>query len=82
MFADLLPRPVNWYALEALAQARLEAVFPAAESFLTHASGSERRSLATVGMGEVFASTGSGMQGCGLTIEGELIALAAFPAVG
>ena len=85
VFADLLPRLVDGYALQALDLSYTidgppaEADDDAAETFLEHVLRSRRRWVATPGMGDAFVPTRRGITGCGLRAERELVALSAFP---
>ena len=83
VFGDLLPRLARGYALQALgvkAAAVKEPSASAAEMFLEVALEGHRRWLPTPGMGDAFAISRPGVDGCGLRAEGELVALSAFPA--
>jgi hypothetical protein len=86
-FADLLPRLVDGYALQALQDLHRVASpacghsDEAAEEFLALVIASRRRWLPTPGMGDAFAPTRRRIYGSGLTAERELVALSAFPAV-
>jgi hypothetical protein len=85
-FADLLPRLLDGYALQAL-QA-LNAIVPppmtpsdeAALDFFELVLTSRRRWIPTPGMGDAFTPTRRRVNGCGLRADRELIALSAFPA--
>jgi hypothetical protein len=85
-FADLLPRLLDGYALQALQT--LNAVVPprtrpsdeAALDFFELVLTSRRRWIPTPGMGDAFTPTRRRLSGCGLRADRELIALSAFPA--
>lgn len=83
VFADLLPRLVDGYALVAVNMLRhgadVDRSDSAALNFFEKTVSSRRRWLATPGMGDAFALTRRSIHGCGLRAEGELVALSAFP---
>jgi hypothetical protein len=85
-FADLLPRLLDGYALQALqtlnadVPPRMEASDEAALGFFELVLTSRRRWIPTPGMGDAFTPTRRRVNGCGLRAERELIALSAFPA--
>ena len=79
VFADLLPRLASGYALQALHAEKVAPKKRAAYGFLTAALDAERRWLPTPGMGDGFAVSQPGLEGSGLTVGRELIALSAFP---
>lgn len=86
VFAELLPRLADGYALQALELSYL-VVAPrrapdddAAEELLRLVIGSRRRWVPTPGMGDAFVPTRRRIAGCWLRAERELIALSAFPA--
>jgi hypothetical protein len=86
VFADLLPRLLDGYALQAL-QTLNAAVAPrmapsdeAALDFFELVLTSRRRWIPTPGMGDAFTPTRRRVSGCGLQADRELIALSAFPA--
>ena len=86
VFADLLPRLADGYALQALELSdtsdlpRARQGNDAAEEFLENVIRSRRRWTPTPGMGDAFVPTRRGIVGCGLRAERELVALSAFPA--
>jgi hypothetical protein len=87
VFADLLPRLAQGYALQALrvrgAPAGTgDASRARADAFLQLAlgAGQEERPQRTRGVGEAFVPLRPGIEGCGLRVGGELLALSAFPA--
>lgn len=86
VFADLLPRLADGYALQAL---RLEYTIdapPPAEAdgaagqFLEQVLRSRPRRIETRGMGDAFVPMRRGIPGCGVRVDRELVALSAFPA--
>ena len=85
-FADLLPRLLDGYALQA--RDTLNAALPprmtpsdeAALDFFELVLTSRRRWIPTPGMGDAFTPTRRRLNGCGLRADRELIALSAFPA--
>jgi hypothetical protein len=86
VFADLLPRLLDGYALQAL-QTLDAAVAPrmtpsdeGALDFFELVLTSRRRWIPTPGMGDAFTPTRRRVNGCGLRADRELIALSAFPA--
>lgn len=82
VFADLVPRLADGYALKALRAPTGHPSEQAAEAYLQDVLSAPRRWLPTPGMGEAFAPSARDLQGCGLTVDGELVALSAFPAEG
>ena len=81
VFALLLPKLAQGYALQALG-APEKAVDPAAAAgFLTEALGAARMPRATPGMGSAMEVLAARVIGRGLEYDGELIQLSAFPAV-
>jgi hypothetical protein len=82
VFADLLPRLAEGYALKALGSIETPTSEAAAQRFLQAVLAANRRWLPTPGMGDAFASHAAGLEGCGLTVAGELTALSAFPSYG
>lgn len=80
VFADLLPRLADGYALQALAAPEGKPSERAAHGFLNAVIEAPRRWLPTPGMGDGFAISQKGVDGSGLTASGELVALSAFPA--
>jgi ARG and Rhodanese-Phosphatase-superfamily-associated Protein domain len=79
VFADLLPRLTQGYGLQALTAEPGDPSIEAAVGFLCSALEAPRRWVPTPGMGDAFAPTVSGVEGCGLIVERELVALSAFP---
>lgn len=84
VFADLLPRLVQGYALEALEDTLVDSpVGPfggaAAERFLAAALQAPRRAVPAPGLGEGFAVTTAGVVGGGVTCDREMVHLSAFP---
>lgn len=79
VFADLLPRLAEGYALQGLHAPARRPSREAAESFLREALTTPRRWIPTPGMGDAFALCGDRGDGCGLTVARELITLSAFP---
>lgn len=84
VFAGLLPRLADGYALQALehpdkidSPARADG--STAEEFLEQVLRSRRRWIRTPGMGDAFVPTRRGITGCGLRDESELVTLSAFP---
>lgn len=83
VFADLLPRLVQGYALEALDQplegspVALSDRAPA-ERFLAAALHAPRRAVPAPGLGEGFAVTTAAVVGGGVTCDRELVHLSAF----
>jgi hypothetical protein len=51
----------------------------AAKTYLEAVLGAAHRSLPTPAAGDVFALIRSGIERCGLTVEGEPVALSGFP---
>lgn len=84
VFADLLPRLADGYALQALepphaANPLRRADDGVAEDFLELVLGARRRWAPTAGMGDAFIPVRNRVVGYGLWAERELIALSAFP---
>ena len=85
MFADLLPRLADGYALQAVEwsyvakRPRCATNDATAEEFLELMLGSRRRWVPTPGMGAAFVPTRHRIEGCGLRADGELVALSALP---
>lgn len=79
VFAELLPRLGRGYALQALNAPTKKPSRRAAEGFLAVTLEASRRWLPTLGMGDGFAISQPGVEGSGLTTDGELVALSAFP---
>jgi len=80
VFAALLPRLAQGYALDALGAS--EAAEPgarAAEGFLNASLEAPRRPAPTPGMGAGFAVSAPGLDGAGVEHGDELVALSAFP---
>jgi len=82
VFADLLPRLSEGYALQALDARDGRSSRRAAEAFLDRVLAVRRRWLPTPGMGDAFALVGPGITGSGLSADGQLVALSAFPGKG
>jgi len=81
VFAALLPRLAQGYALDALgADEAPEPGTRAAEGFLHAALEAPRRPAPTPGMGAGFAVSATGLDGAGIEHGDELVALSAFPA--
>jgi hypothetical protein len=86
VFADLLPRLADGYALQALELSYMAkaptttADDSAADRFIELVLGSRRHWVPTPGTGDAFIPTRRRIEGCGLRAERELIALSAFPA--
>jgi hypothetical protein len=84
VFADLLQRLLDGYALQALqtldsvAPPRMEPSDEAALDFFELVLASRRRWIPTPGMGDAFTPTRRRVNGCGLRADRELIALSAF----
>jgi hypothetical protein len=85
VFADLLPRLLDGYALQALGadesvgSGELAGGDDAAEAILRAALALPRGELPTYGAGQAFALHSPELDGCGVQVEHELIALSAFP---
>ena len=79
VFAELLPRLGGGYALQALHAPTTKPSRRAAEGFLAVTLEASRRWLPTPGMGDGFAISQKGLEGSGLTAQGELVAVSAFP---
>lgn len=82
VFADLFPRLLAGYALQALHATLARPSQALAEEFLEIVQRSSHRAVLTPGIGEAFALQDSRVHGCGLSASEELIALSAFPAKG
>ena len=83
VFAGLLPRLAQGYALDALGAAPADPDAAAAESFLERALAARRADHAsTPGLGTGFGLSGDDIVGGGLAVEDEVIALSAFPGDG
>jgi hypothetical protein len=80
VFAELLPRLADGYALQALNVVVDRPRRRAACGFLAAILEAPRDWLPTSGKGDAFAVTQKGLDGSGLTVERELVALSAFPA--
>jgi ARG/rhodanese/phosphatase superfamily protein len=80
VFAALLPRLAQGYALDALDADVDEANQRAAEGFLHSALEAPRREVDTPGLGRGLVISATGIEGAGLEHEPELIQLSAFPA--
>jgi hypothetical protein len=86
VFAHLLPRLAQGYALEALgalgereALVVREADEPGASAFAELALGAPRAPQRTPGMGAAFGIVAPGVVGGGLTADDDLVQLCAFP---
>ena len=82
VFASLLPRLVRGYALDSLL---VEATVPTeaeALRFVHAALDARRHELPTRGMGRGLRLDAADVIGSGLEVDGELVQLCAFPAVG
>jgi hypothetical protein len=85
-FADLFPRLLDGYALQALTTVtadvppRGEPSDEAALDFFELVLSSRRRWIPSPGMGDAFTPTRRRLNGCGLHVDRELIALSSFPA--
>lgn len=79
VFADLLPRLAQGYALEAMDRPVVGPDARTVERFLAAALGAPRRVVPTPGMADGFATTTADVSGGGLMHDGQLIALSAFP---
>jgi hypothetical protein len=79
VFADLLPRLVQGYALEAIDRPVAGPDRARVERFLRAAVHAPRRDVPAAGAGRGFAVTTADVTGGGLTHEGELVQLSAFP---
>lgn len=82
VFAELLPRLADGYALQALQGGPAKPGEGEASGFLEAALEAARGPLPASGIGEAFSVTQKGIEGAGLTVLGELVALSAFPAPG
>ncbi len=79
VFGDLLPRLADGYALQALAARDGKPNERAAHGFLAATLEAPRRWIATPGMGDGFSISQPGIEGSGIALGAELIALSAFP---
>ena len=79
VFADLLPRLAQGYALEALGAQDAEPDEQAAVAFVGEALHAPRAPQPTPGMGQAFGIVAPGVVGGGLTAGDDLIQLCAFP---
>ena len=79
VFADLLPRLAQGYALEALGAPDAEADERSASAFVDEAFHAPRAPQPTPGMGRAFGIVAPGVVGGGLTAGDELVQLCAFP---
>jgi len=79
VFAELLARLADGYALQALNAVMAGPSTSAARGFLAAALEARRAWLPTPGMGDAFAISQEGIDGSGLTAGGELVTLSAFP---
>jgi hypothetical protein len=85
VFADLLPGLTDGYALQAIewsyhpAASDSHASTAAATDFLAAVLTSPLRWLPNPGLGDAFAPSGQGLNGCGLRVDRELVAVSAFP---
>ncbi len=82
VFADLLPRLAQGYALDALAAGEVEVDAFEAERFLDAALHAPRHTLPTAGMGAGVRVDGPVVVGSGLEHDDELVQLCVFPADG
>ena len=80
VFADLLPRLAQGYALDALRGELAEPDAFEAERFLDAALSAPRHDLPTPGMGRGLRIDSPVVAGSGLVHDGELVQLCAFPA--
>ena len=80
VFAALLPRLAQGYALDALGIDAEDANPRAAEGFLHSALEAPRREIDTPGLGRGLVISTTGIEGAGLEHDPELIQLSAFPA--
>jgi hypothetical protein len=78
VFADLLPCLAAGYALRALGGALSDASERGASGLLTAAIEAPMRPLPTAGIGVGFVISQPGLDGSGLQVGGELVALSAF----
>ena len=79
VFAHLLPRLAQGYALEALGEPDADADEQAAAAFAGEALHAPRAPQRTPGMGLAFGIVAPGVVGGGLTAGDELVQLCAFP---
>ena len=79
VFAQLLPRLVQGYALEALGEQDAEPDEQAANAFAGEALHAPRAPQRTPGMGRAFGFVAPGVVGGGLSVGDELVQLCAFP---
>ncbi len=80
VFASLLPRLAQGYALDALSSEVRPAERASCEEFLRSALEAPRADLPTPGLGRGIALAGVRLGGSGLEHEGELVQLSAFSA--
>lgn len=80
VFAALLPRLAQGYALDALDAHGGEPNRRAAEGFLHSALEAPRSDVGTPGLGRGLVISAPGIEGAGLECEDELVQLSAFPA--
>jgi hypothetical protein len=79
VFAALLPRLAQGYALDALANAGADPDPEVAEAFVRTALESPRTRHPTAGMGRAFGIESADIVGSGLKVDDELVQLCAFP---
>jgi hypothetical protein len=79
VFAALLPRLARGYAMEARVLDAVQSDPDGALGFARSACHAPRSRQATAGMGEGFGVVAPEIAGSGLTVDGELIQLSAFP---
>ncbi|MBA3584976.1 MAG: hypothetical protein H0W36_10710 [Gemmatimonadetes bacterium] len=79
VFADLLPRLAQGYALEAVDQRPATPDRDRVERFARAATSTSRSRTHAPGMGEGFAISTAQISGAGVLIDRELIQLSAFP---
>ncbi len=79
VFAHLLPRLAQGYALEALGERDAEPDEQAATAFVGEALHAPRAPQQTPGMGRAFGFVAPAVVGGGLTVGDELVQLCAFP---
>jgi hypothetical protein len=82
VFASLLPRLAQGYALDALGGAIAPSAARSPGQFLDATLTAARRSFPTPGLGTAFAVSTRRVIGGGLTVEKELVQLSAFPGTG
>jgi hypothetical protein len=80
VFADLLPRLAQGYALDAVVAPGTEPSEDAAQEFLADALNASLTPVETYGLGQSFALNGGRITGSSLVREDETIQLSAFPA--